>query len=65
LKERKDGSYELINQMLATMPEGRLSAKEVLQHEFFSFDHNEAMITQQPPIYKQDPSSIEHIREVN
>lgn len=65
LKDRKDGSYELISQMLATMPEGRLSAKEILQHEFFSFDHNEAMIAQQPSISSQNPSSIEHIREVS
>ena len=64
LEQRKDASFELIQRMLATMPEGRLSAKEVLQHEFFKLE-NEPITQSQSLISKQNLSSIDHIREVS
>lgn len=65
LKGRKDGSFELINQMLATLPEGRPTAKEVLQHAFFFFNI-ETIDKQmhQSPSSMQNLSSSEHIQEV-
>ena len=38
LKERGEGSYELIVKMLSSNPEERPTAAEVLQHEYFLYN---------------------------
>ena len=61
LKKRKDASFELIQRMLATMPEGRLSAEEVLQHKFFQPSHADQ--PDEPTIAQQNPSSTKLIQQ--